>query len=385
MSPAGWEYLHRTIQPAHPTSQFFSIDAGELERWILRFLASLADKPSWENTVSLVNEHNQTLAHLAVLSRYTTLLKKVAQWGIDVDVQDMNGFTALHCAYLCGDLDSVGILKGYGADEDIQDDLGRRPLDMYTLSTSDPGGGSPSSDCTSSSAQGPTPGEGDCETVSMASSQPSSFSSHEGTMDLPASRHQPLHMRQSATNSSVMRLVSDGHQFFEVPTRSSSPFDHEMDLTLPSLVATLSTPTHPLPSPATTASSRAPPAVASNPPSPVPLTLCPLTLETVGPLPPISQESAREVIKNYISTSAWFTANEMEPRVGDVGVPECARLLARPGDSIWTCFFKRTRRNGILIFKCVSCAHKTDRFDRAVDHQRVDWGHRPFACTDPGW
>ena len=206
MSPAGREYLHRATQPAHLISPFFSIDAGELEGWIIRFLASLADKPSWENTVSLVNEHNQTLAHLAVLFQYTALLKKVAQWGIDVDVQDVNGFTAIHCAYLCGDLDSVGILKGYGADEDIQDNLGRRPLDMYTLSTSDPGRCSPSSDRTSSSAQRPAAGEEDCET---ASSPPSSFSSHEARMDLPARRHQPLRMRESTTNSSVIpALVS---------------------------------------------------------------------------------------------------------------------------------------------------------------------------------
>ena len=204
MSPAGREYLHRATQPAHLTSQVFSIDVGELERWTLHFLASLAGEPSWENTVSLVNEHNQTLAHLAVLFQYTALLKRVAQWGIDVDVQDVNGFTALHCAYLCGDLDSVGILKGYGADEDIQDNLGRRPLDMYTLSTSDPGRDSPSSDRTSSSAQKPAASEEDCETVSMASSQPSSFSSHEATMDLPASRHQLLRMHESTTNSSVI-------------------------------------------------------------------------------------------------------------------------------------------------------------------------------------
>ena len=176
VSPAGRELLYRAIQPAQPTSQFFSIDAGELEGWTLRFLASFADTPNWENTISLVNEHHQTLAHLAVLFRYTTLLKQVAQWGIDVDVQDVNGFTALHCAYLCGDLDSVGVLKGYGADEDIEDNLGRRPLDIYTPSTNDLSRGSPSSDRTSSSSQRTTSGEEDWENVSIASSQPGSNS-----------------------------------------------------------------------------------------------------------------------------------------------------------------------------------------------------------------
>ena len=207
VSPAGREYLHRATQPtqlsqpAHSTSQFLSIGVDGLEGSTLRFLTSLSDTPSWENTVSLVNEHHQTLAHLAVLFRYTALLKQVAQWGIDVDVQDVNGFTALHCAYLCGDLDSVEVLKGYGADEDIEDNLGRRPLDMY--STNDPGRGSPSSDCTSSSAQRPTTSSEDWERVSVPSSQPGSLSSHEITMDLPASRHQPLHTSELTTSSGV--------------------------------------------------------------------------------------------------------------------------------------------------------------------------------------
>jgi len=203
VSPTGLERLQRATQPAQPISQFSSIGAGELEGWALQFLDSLADKPSWENTVSLVNAHHQTLAHLAVLFRYTTLLKKVTQWGIDVDVQDVNGFTALHCAYLCGDLDSVGILKGYGADEDIQDNLGRRPLDMYIPSTNDPGRGSPLSDHTPSSTQRPTASEEDRERVSMASSQPGSFSDHEATIDLPTSRHQSLHTWESTTTPSV--------------------------------------------------------------------------------------------------------------------------------------------------------------------------------------
>ena len=96
-----------------------------------------------------MNEHHQTLAHLAVLFRYTTLLERVAQWGINVDVQDVNGFTALHCAYLCGDLGAVQILQGYGADEDVQDSLGRRPLDMYIPRENIPREkGSPSSDRT---------------------------------------------------------------------------------------------------------------------------------------------------------------------------------------------------------------------------------------------
>ena len=75
---------------------------------------------------------------------------------------------------------------------------------MYTPSTNDLGRGSPSSDRTSSSS--PT-GEEDWEVVSTHSLQPGSFSNHETTMDLTASRHQPQHRRESATSSSVIRAL----------------------------------------------------------------------------------------------------------------------------------------------------------------------------------
>ena len=132
VSEAGRKTLHDATRPTQLTNQFFSLGVDEMESWTLQFLSSLANSPGWEDTVSTVNEYHQTLAHLAVFSRYTALLKKVAQWGINVDMQDVNGFTALHCAYLCGDLDSVQVLKGYGADEEIKDTLGRRPSDVYT-------------------------------------------------------------------------------------------------------------------------------------------------------------------------------------------------------------------------------------------------------------
>ena len=201
VSEAGRKTLHDATRPIQPTNQFFSLGVDEMESWALQFLSSLADSPGWEGTISLMNEYRQTLAHLAVIFRYTTLLKKVAQWGIDVDVQDVNGFTALHCAYLCGDLDSVQVLKGYGADEDIEDTLGRRPLDMYLQSTNDLGKSSPSSDCTSSSAQVPSAREEEWEMISMAPSQPGS--DNESPMDLLASRDEPPPC-QSITGTRIM-------------------------------------------------------------------------------------------------------------------------------------------------------------------------------------
>jgi len=200
VSPAGRAHLYQHFN-APPTNQSHSIGAGEMEGLIVQFLTSFANSSNWEKTISLVNEHRQTLAHLAVLFRYTTLLDKVAEWGINVDVQDMNGFTALHCAYLCGDLESAGILKGYGADEDVRDNLGRRPADMYIPRTNDQGNESPSSDRTSSSVQ--ISGTGDeWDLASVTSSQSGVLVDHNPRdPPAPASRHQQPHTRQPTTSS----------------------------------------------------------------------------------------------------------------------------------------------------------------------------------------
>jgi len=188
VSPAGRATLSQQLS-AQSTNQSFSMGAGEMEELTLQFLASFANSPSWRHTISLVNEHHQTLAHMAVLFRYTTLLDKVAEWGIDVDAQDVNGFTALHCAYLCGDLDSVGILMGYGADEDIRDNIGRRPLDVYIQRTNAQNQGSPSSDPTSDGWE--------------KISQSGSVGDHNSA-NLPANRHQQPHTRESTTSPWVL-------------------------------------------------------------------------------------------------------------------------------------------------------------------------------------
>jgi hypothetical protein len=184
------------------------------------------------------------------------------------------------------------------------------------------------------------------------------------------------------------RLVSDGDQFFEVPSRPSSPSyfdaspDVEMDLASTSLVATAPARVHPLwdlATPTSTAPAVAP-AASSAPSAPSPR----ITV-IGGPQSAVSQRAARVLIEAYILASAWFESHAMEPCVDAAGVPDCALQLAKPGDSIWACFFRRVRKNGVTILKCVGCSHGTTRLNRAVGHQRAKWEHKPFACTDPGW
>ena len=177
----------------------------------------------------------------------------------------------------------------------------------------------------------------------------------------------------------IGQLVSDGHQFFEIPHPDFS-LDVEMNLGSISSMETAPAPARPLPTHATTTSTTA--AVSSTTPPGSPLLDIP---EIVQPQPALSNEVARALIQAYILASVWFALHETEPCAGDTGVPGCALQLAKRKDSIWACFFERIRRNGTTVFKCVPCGHVADRLNRAVGHQRAKWEYKPFTCPDPGW
>jgi len=108
-----------------------------------------------------------------------------------------------------------------------------------------------------------------------------------------------------------------------------------------------------------------------------------------SPLSPtsiLSTEDARQLMETYVRRSSWFQTNVPEPSVGDLGVPTCALLLARPGESVYRCFVDtRKDRKGRAVYYCAACGFKSDRLHRLVGHQRSKRSHRPFACPDHGW
>ena len=173
-------------QMAQSQRHLAPISANESENFAFRFLSSLIGSPSWLRTISFVNDRNQTLAHLAILFRYTALLEKLVEWGVNPDVQDLNGFTALHCAYLCKDWESVRLLRCAGADENLEDNLGRLPVDIYSPCTSDIRAGTPSNDGTSSPAHIPSEEE-DWENIPRPALQPSGFEVSGMMNDQPGS------------------------------------------------------------------------------------------------------------------------------------------------------------------------------------------------------
>jgi ankyrin repeat protein len=104
--------------------------AGQIESSLVKALLSLCEKPNFDDIVSTSNDSSQTLAHLSILYGYITLLRHLVEWGIDLTVADISGLTALHCAYLKEDRESIRILLRGGAPSSIEDKLGRLPRDL---------------------------------------------------------------------------------------------------------------------------------------------------------------------------------------------------------------------------------------------------------------
>ena len=100
------------------------------ESAFLEVLSALQPLAEFPPLLATVNEQGQTLLHLAVHLRYRELVQKLIHWGIDPNVRDVNGFTALHAAYLCDDPFVVGFLEAEGASPFVLDELGRLPTEL---------------------------------------------------------------------------------------------------------------------------------------------------------------------------------------------------------------------------------------------------------------
>ena len=101
-----------------------------IESGLVHALSCIQARPNFREIVSTTNEYGQTLAHLAILYDYPSLLRHLVDWCIDLAISDVNGLTALHCAYMKGDLHSVQILQRGDAPETAKDKLGRVPSDL---------------------------------------------------------------------------------------------------------------------------------------------------------------------------------------------------------------------------------------------------------------
>ena len=93
-------------------------------------LSAIEPLPDFDHRLAMVNEQGQTLLHLAIHLRYRTLVQKLVHWGIDINVKDVSGSTALHAAYLCDDLFTITLLERGDAEPSALDEVGRTSTEL---------------------------------------------------------------------------------------------------------------------------------------------------------------------------------------------------------------------------------------------------------------
>src|SRR5258706_4091674 len=119
------------VEPG-PLDSNMSLRSSLPESAFLDILSALKPLPEFSRLLATVNEQGQTLLHLAIYLRYQELVQQLIRWGIDPNVRDVNGFTALHAGYLCDDPFVVGFLEAEGATPFALDELGRSPTELAT-------------------------------------------------------------------------------------------------------------------------------------------------------------------------------------------------------------------------------------------------------------
>ena len=121
----------RSLQRTTQGPMIEHVDPSSLsESVFLEILATFKGLPGFGQRLSTVNEYRQSLLHLAVHLRYRKLVQTLVDWGIDLNIKDVNGFTALHAAYLCGDVAITHMLQQRGATQLSLDELGRPPVEL---------------------------------------------------------------------------------------------------------------------------------------------------------------------------------------------------------------------------------------------------------------
>ncbi|KAF8554201.1 hypothetical protein OG21DRAFT_1509215 [Imleria badia] len=125
--------------PFHDIRPLLFLRLGErhdYEAAVMKFL-SLVDVPVEKHSgippadaVSHATSSGQTLLHLAIFLKFTSLTEFLIAHGIDLDARDRNGYTALHFAVLVQSKECARLLVVAGADLEIVDALGKTPQDM---------------------------------------------------------------------------------------------------------------------------------------------------------------------------------------------------------------------------------------------------------------
>ena len=123
-------HVHRTQEHGGSLTAHLHFQLEELEDLSICFLSAHSEAKNWKQFVSLQNKSGQTMAHMAVMLGYLRLLGSLIEWGIDLNLTDFNGSTALHYAFFCNESACAILLIRSGADELALDELGRSAWDL---------------------------------------------------------------------------------------------------------------------------------------------------------------------------------------------------------------------------------------------------------------
>ncbi|WVR03794.1 hypothetical protein IAU60_000789 [Kwoniella sp. DSM 27419] len=109
-------------------------DGPALQSTIINFLASLDENAPGSlrasGAINHCNEAKQTLLHIATVMGFHRLVRRLIVVGAHLDIQDVNGYTPLAFAALCGRLTCARVLIEAGASYDRPTAYGEMPLDL---------------------------------------------------------------------------------------------------------------------------------------------------------------------------------------------------------------------------------------------------------------
>nr|ODN92410.1 suppressor protein SPT23 [Cryptococcus depauperatus CBS 7841] len=121
-------------QPSSSDTQSIDSEASDLQSTIITFLASLDSHAPGSlrasGAINLTNSSQQTFLHIASAMGFSRLVRRLIVGGAQIDVQDVNGFTPLAFAALCGRLTCARVLIEAGASYDRATAYGEMPLDL---------------------------------------------------------------------------------------------------------------------------------------------------------------------------------------------------------------------------------------------------------------
>ena len=138
-NPAADDMMQVASPSFHDIRPLLFLRLGErhdYETAVMKFLSLVdvsVDKHSGMPSAAAVSHTTsggQTLLHLAVFLKFTSLIEFLIAHGIDLDARDRNGYTALHVAVLVQSKECTRLLVVAGADLEIVNALGKTPQDI---------------------------------------------------------------------------------------------------------------------------------------------------------------------------------------------------------------------------------------------------------------